>query len=320
MKRLRKNGNKAAGGARKRRVRLFVLLPLIAAAAFFLIYALISMTWNDTITEAHYSISSPKLNSAVRVVLISDLHRKQFDETNQTLVDLIAEKEPDLICVDGDMLERDHTEEEDTKFVELVERLVGIAPVYVSAGNHDYMAYCTSARRLQKEFDGMLDRSELVDRLEAVGAVFVEEEYRDTVINDNNIRIGGFYEFAFLSKYDTEESWARRKPFLEEFCDTDSFKLMLSHRPDSFIYEDGGNAWDIDLVVSGHTHNGVIALPFGLGAIWTGEGLFPEHDRGLFDLGKMKMVITSGFDGHGLVPRVFNPPEIAVIELLPQNG
>ena len=311
-----RNKHKAAGGVKKRRLRLFILIPLLAIVLFFLIGALISLTWNNTITEAYYTVASPKLTRDMRIVLISDLHRKKFDDTNQTLVDLIAAKEPDLICVDGDMLERGHTESEDEEFVSLLARLAEIAPTYFAPGNHDYMAYCASAQKQETEYDGMLGRSELLDRLEATGAVFVEENYRDVVINVNDIRIGGFYEFAYLSEYDTDESWARRRPFLEDFCGTDSFKLMLSHRPDSFIYSGAGSAWDIDLVLSGHTHNGVIALPFIHRAIWTSEGLFPEHDRGLFDLGSMKMVITSGFDGHPPIPRVFNPPEIAVIDLL----
>ena len=302
------------------RVGLIVFLCLAAVLLGFLIYALISLGWNDSIVTAYYETRCEGIEKGFRIVLISDLHRKKFDETNQTLVNLAASREPDIICVDGDMLEKDHTAGEDEQLRYLLERLNAIAPVYFSAGNHDYTAYCVCAEKTESEYAGMRGRSDTLDLLESTGAVFLESAYADVEINGERVRIGGFYPFAFRSAYDTDESWEKRRAFLEDYCDTDRFKLMLSHRPDTFIYEDAGSAWEIDLVLSGHTHNGVVALPFGLGALWTSEGLFPEHDRGEFDLGSMRMIITSGFAGNRGIPRVFNPPEIAVIDVLPSSG
>lgn len=42
--------------------------------------------------------------------------------------------------------------------------------------------------------------------------------------------------------------------------------------------------------------------------------------RGHFTLGeRMELLITSGLAGYGWLPRVNNLPEIAVVELVPQN-
>ena len=302
-----------------KRLLTAALALLIAAGIALIVGGIISTRSNDTITVSNYEVRSEKMTGeGFRIVLISDLHRKLFDETNQQLVDIAAAQQPDVICVDGDMLEPDYTEEEADALVSLFERLVSIAPVYFAAGNHDYTVFCDFIEKRGDELIAMYGVSELRERLEATGAVFLESSMTDVTIRGEKVRIGGFYPFAIRRSEDTDESWERRRSFLEDFCSSTDFKLMLSHRPDSFTKEDAAELWDIDLVLSGHTHNGVIALPFGLGAIWTNEGFFPKHDMGIFHEGKITMVITSGLDGHNGVPRVYNPPEIAVIDVLPE--
>ena len=37
---------------------------------------------------------------------------------------------------------------------------------------------------------------------------------------------------------------------------------MMAHRPDSFIFGNASKIWDVDLVVSGHTHGGQVRVPF----------------------------------------------------------
>ena len=40
---------------------------------------------------------------------------------------------------------------------------------------------------------------------------------------------------------------------------------MMAHRPDSFIFWDASKVWDIDLVVSEHTHEGQVRILFKVG-------------------------------------------------------
>lgn len=311
--------NKAERRGADPKPRLFVLLAAMLILLGFASAAIVSILLNCRLTVADYETPSEKIETGFRIALISDLHRESFGENNGELVALVARQKPDIICVAGDMLEKNHTAEEDDAFVLLMERLLEIAPVYIAAGNHDYPAYCVRPVMLGAEYGGMEGRSELTERLENAGAVFLESEYVDTEIKGNSVRIGGFYPFAFRFEYDTDESWREREGFLSDFCDTERYKLMLSHRPDTFIYEDAGSSWEIDLVLSGHTHNGVVSLPFGLGAIWTSEGLFPKHDRGIFELGSMNMIISAGFAGNRGIPRVFNPPELVIADVVPAS-
>ena len=69
-------------------------------------------------------------------------------------------------------------------------------------------------------------------------------------------------------------------------------------------------------MVSGHTHGGVVRLPFVGGLYAPMQSFFPEYDYGFYMLGeKMQMVITSGLSGYKFIPRFLNLPEICVLNL-----
>ena len=74
-----------------------------------------------------------------------------------------------------------------------------------------------------------------------------------------------------------------------------------------------------DLVLSGHTHGGLIRLPFVGGLYAPIQGFFPKVYYGEYKFKNNLMVITSGLAGHGVIPRINNPPEIVVIDLVPET-
>ncbi len=296
-----------------------VILLLIAAP--FAAAALISMLSNGNLEVARYTVDSPEIGGSVRIVMISDLHRKKLDPTNQQVVDKTALEQPDLIAVNGDMIERDCTEEEAEAFRSLLERLCAIAPVYFSVGNHDLPALY-SEFELGENYEMVrgIEPTGLVRLFESTGAKMLERNYEDIEVNGARIRIGGLYAFAYPNRYYTAGQYLPIFEWLKEFCDTDRYTLLLSHRPKSFTISDLPYRWDIDLVLSGHTHNGVAALPFGLGAVYASEAFFQRYGKGHFKVNGTDLVICAGIDGYkGVIPRVFNPPEIVTIDILPDR-
>ena len=316
------HGREKAGAETRRAVPSWLVKAaavLFIIAAPFIAAALLSMLSNKEPEVARYSLSSAKLVSPVRIVMISDLHRNELDEDNQKLIDMTALESPDLIFVNGDMLEPDYTEREEAAFKSLLERLNGIAPTFFSAGNHDYPAYFYLYELAENELLRGLELSPLVRRLESTGARFLERSYADIEINSNALRIGGLYAFTYKNEVYTEKQFEAIGSFLSEFTDGERFSILLSHRPEGFEYSDEADIGGIDLVLSGHTHNGVVALPFGLGALWSMGRSFPEFDRGSFSVNGTELIIGAGLDGYkGFIPRVFNPPEIVTVELLPK--
>lgn len=265
-------------------------------------------SYND-IDFKKYQLTDDDLFGTVRYLFISDLHDYKYNKNNEKLISLIQELHPDGIFMLGDMI-NNYSEDADSA-TSLIGSLKDIAPVYYALGNHELEWMNTHDEELQ----GIL---------ESAGAIVLNREYCDIEINEQKIRIGGLYDYAFslqnLDLTDTSNEKVQVYNFLNEFQDTDAFKIILSHRPDSFIFGDASVAWDIDLVASGHLHGGQVVLPF-LGGVYGGDqGWFPEYVHGLYEKDNMNILVTSGLSTNKkLVPRWNNPPEIVVLELLPAN-
>ena len=279
------------------------LILLIVAGGLILGLALSIYTSANCLTVNTYLWKTDRISGDVKLVVLSDLHDHEFGKDNERLVEKVEEQNPDLILLDGDMLNEDS---EDAQVpLTLVQKLVEIAPVYYAKGNHED-AYLQAGH------------TELIEELEHAGAVYLDQDYVDVQVHGEKIRIGGLYDYAFgLDGNDSTEAVDPGiRKFLEEYQDTDCLRIMMSHRPDSFIFGDASSVWEVDLVISGHNHGGQVVLPF-LGGVFGGDqGYFPEYIHGMYRKDQMDIFATSGLGSHGeIFPRINNIPEIAVIEL-----
>lgn len=281
------------------------LVKITAAAVICLTAFLAVLIGNTHISTASYSVALQNLDSPVRIVLLSDLHGKSFDRENSRLIAKIQEQSPDAIFLDGDMIDRSADLADVQELLRLIERFCEISPVYFAPGNHELTYMQTDANFLTQVTEA--------------GAVVVNDSYVDVTIAGQPLRIGGTMGHAFyFGRSEEEFSSSPEYQFLKAFEDTDVPKICLAHMPDTFIFNGAYNLWNVDLVLSGHTHGGLIRLPFIGGMYAPMQGWFPEYDRGYFRLGEhMQMVISAGLSGHGMIPRINNPPEIVVIDLVP---
>lgn len=276
--------------------RLVIILFILILACLASIW--ISYNW---LTVTHFTVRSSKISEPFRIVLVSDLHEHQFGRDNEKLAVKIREQSPDLIIIDGDMINGD-SENADTA-VELVRALKETAPVYYSFGNHEY-SYMEAGHE------------DLTEELEAAGAVVLNYQSIDIDVKGNQIRLGGLYEYGFETGMQSEEENERAILYLEEYADTDRYLIMCAHRPESFYPWDMADQWGIDLVLSGHLHGGQVIIP-GVGGLYNSlDGFFPKFDYGQYKLGDSDMVITRGLGSNPkMLPRFNNPPEIAVVEV-----
>ena len=117
-------------------VKKVIKILLIFVLVLFL--ACLASVWlsYNYLTVSHFTVQSSKISEPFRLVLISDLHEHHFGDGNEKLAEKIREQSPDIIIIDGDMI-NGNSGNADTA-VEVVQILKDIAPVYYSLGNHEY--------------------------------------------------------------------------------------------------------------------------------------------------------------------------------------
>lgn len=289
-----------------RRTKKYIIVTIILLLALILVSVWASYFLLET---TYFKYTSPKLQEEVKVVILADLHDHEFGESNSELISKVEEENPDIILIIGDIL--NNVSEDSHVAVEVTKGLSEIAPVYYALGNHeiDYME---------------LHGEELLAELEAVGAVILEMGSQDVEVNGQKIRIGGMYDYAFAPDGNAstipENMVPKVQEFLTGFEDTDALKLMLAHRPDSFIYGDAPKTWDIDLIISAHDHGGQVILPFVGGVFGGDQGWFPDYVYGMHRFEKFDMLITRGLGSNPQVlPRFNNRPEVMVLTMGPEG-
>lgn len=285
-----KTGGKAArkaGGKGFRRAAIWMLLAaavLICGGRYLL---------SEELEVTFHHLYSPKAVGAqgVRIVVLSDLHNREFGQDNADLVDWIVRLKPDLIAVAGDMVNADDGSLD--VILTLCGQLVEIAPVYYSPGNHESNLMYEKGSPLESL---LLEQGVhvLVNRAEAV------------TIHRMPFLIGGLT----TSVEGYEEYGAA---FLEEYEKSGDFKLLIAHYP-SLYYGALAEA-EIDLGICGHYHGGQVRIP-GVGGLYHGDtGFFPQYSGGMYRLSSGTIFVSRGMGGHNGFPRVNNRPELAVIDI-----
>ena len=276
---------------------LLVLIILLVTLGLDILW---SMTALQTTT---YEFTSSKISEPVRFVFLSDLHFGNFGKHNQELCKCIADQKPDFIALVGDIINRSSTKNEIDEVCSFIKDLTKIAPVYYSLGNHEEQYISTNG-------------DEVLQQIESASAILLNDTYIDVDVHGQSLRLGGMIKLAYLA---VEKEEDEANIFLDNFCNTDRLKIMLNHRPEGFYFGDACQVWSVDFILSGHTHGGLIRLPFIGGLYAPIQGAFPEVYYGEYKFENNLMVITSGLAGHGMIPRINNPPEIVVIDLVPET-
>ena len=278
---------------RRRGVFPFILLLLALTMAF-----LFFDSYFRIVTE-EYELSYPDLPGAFdgfRIAVLSDIHAAVFGEDNIRLVDKVRGAKPDIIAITGDFTDKHEglPVEEQLEIAEkLVADLLQIAPVYYITGNHEW------------DGGGIWD---LLEMLNERGVSVLRNRY-------TRLELGG--EYIILAGTDDPNGPAdmiKPEDFVNRIYEAegDCFVVMLEHRNDNLpLYSRLG----IDLVLCGHTHGGIIRLPFTDGLIGPYREWLPSNTNGLYSLGDTHMVVSRGIGNHTGWPRFLNNPHIVVAVL-----
>jgi uncharacterized protein len=226
----------------------------------------------------------PKVFEGFRIVQLSDVHHGPFSSTEQIerAVETANRLKPDIIALTGDYISRER--QYAAPCAEMLGRLQARYGVYAVLGNHDHW---TDAPLITDLFraEGITVLINEGMRFEQGGAAFWLAGVDDTMVGLEDLSL------ALAGAQDEE------------------MKLLLAHNP--IILRRASRA-AVDLVLSGHTHGGQVALRGDRNA----SGRQPRRLlKGLGRQGNTQIYINRGLGTVVLPIRYGCPPEVSLLEL-----
>lgn len=282
---------------------VILLIIIIIAVILFSLYVYLESAGFRVV---NYHLKSSKLpNHEIKIVFLSDLHNKDYGNKNEILVQKINELNPDFICFAGDMITSGWEFSYDySHTLGFISKLASKYPVFYAPGNHEeYMNY--DRKKFPTEYDS------LISSLSEMGVYYLNNEA--SYLEEYGITIYGLnipFDY-FKHRRITTLSDGLIENLLGS-VDHDTYSVMLAHNP--VFFKDYAK-WSPDLVLSGHVHGGIVALPLLGGVIAPGYRLFPKYDAGLFFEGKSTMLLSRGIGSHTIPIRINNKAEIVCLTL-----
>jgi len=232
-----------------------------------------------------YTVESSEISSPVTVALLTDLHGSGYGAEQEKLRAAVAKAAPDLVLLGGDIWA---DERGNGKTERLLAALGQAYECYYVTGNHEYRHEDTA---------GILRQT---------------ADYGITVLHGEAVETCGLLLYGVddpaggagdqLSRFDVPEG---------------RFTLLLAHRPERVAdYAERG----FDLALAGHAHGGQWRIP-GLinGVIAPHQGLFPAYAGGEYQVDDTTLIVSRGLSrGRVNVPRIFNRPELVIVEVIPK--
>ncbi|MFC3418920.1 metallophosphoesterase [Salinicoccus hispanicus] len=255
-----------------------------------------------TTYHTHESVRVPEAFDGYKIIQVSDFHNAWFGFRSAKLIREIKKIDGDVIFVTGDVIDRRTPNFK--RSMGLVTQLVDILPTYYVTGNHE--AHYRKFDKLEQAIDasGMKNISKSNERLN------IGHEY---------IRLIGMEDLWFYGTDGDHQVTADFRQDLEHRLEnrSDRFTIVLSHRPELF---DMYTRFPIDLVFTGHAHGGQIRLPIVKGLYAPHQGVLPQYTEGVYGKDGTSMVVSRGLGNSRFPFRVFNRPEIVVMELKRTEG
>ena len=281
---------------------------ILIIVVVFIVYCLIEMIRElRDFRVTKYRICSQKLNGIKRekkIIFLSDLHNRMYGEENERLLESIRNQHPDLILIGGDMLVRKDGNFYD-KTVHFLAKLPGICPVYCANGNHEQ-----KLKELPDKYEQSYE--EYKKALTASGIHMLENASETVKLDEVPVKLSGL-EIP-LGAY---ARFGKKELSLKEITDRigehgDDYQILLAHHPG---YMKEYLAYGADLILGGHYHGCVVQLPGIGGVISTNFTLFPKYSGGIYQEGEQTAVVSRGLGTHSVPLRLWNWPELIVLEL-----
>lgn len=273
-------------GKKKRRI----WLPLAVLLAGTVVAAL-----DARLAVRHYRLETVRVSAPVRIALLTDLHSCDYGEGQAGLLKAVAAEGPDVVLLGGDIVDDDARMDPERAYT-AASALAASWPTYYVSGNHEF-------------WSGEADA--IKTALEARGVTVLEGACVPVAVDGQTIQLCGVDDPAA-----GEAVWRAQLERAAAQADPDLFTILLTHRPERVeAYRGRG----FDLILAGHAHGGQWRLPGVVnGLLAPDQGLFPPYAGGRYELEGGTLIVSRGLARESTrVPRVFNRPELVIIDVTP---
>lgn len=253
-----------------------VAYTLIGLVSCLLAYSVIN-AYSPSVVRVR--LTSSKITAPLRFAQITDVHiGSRSSAFLERVIHRVNRGDPEFLCITGDFIDAPGIGEEQLSALRSCR-----FPIYFCIGNHERYE----------------DLDDILRRLQNLGV---------TVLRTKTTVQGAV---QLIGIDDSDNPLQVKREIAKLDIDRQRFVLLLYHRPRGL---DAAAAAGVDLMISGHTHNGQI-IPFNLVV----KRVF-EQTVGLFTHGQTKLYVSPGTGTWGPVMRLGSRGEVTLFEVLPADG
>lgn len=285
----------SSSSRRRRRFSRRSFIKLSAAAAGSLVLYSGEIARHDlTIEERSVRLDRlPDAFRGMRIVQVSDFHYDVFTEPFflRDMVRRVNQLRPDMVLLTGDFITQVH---------------------YFHSMPRRVMPKCAA---ILSELECPLRYASLGNHDAGIGAQYVIgplEEYGIPVLRNQSIpleREGQRLWLAGVGSACEHDAYPERAVPAASIRDGEPV-ILMAHEPDILPTV---ARYNVDLMLSGHTHGGQVRVPFLPPLVLPPYG--QVYVEGLFRHGPTQLYVNRGIGTVGLPFRLFCPPEITVFTL-----
>lgn len=223
-----------------------------------------------------------------RVALVSDLHHGPAVPASwlERVADRVAELGPDLVVLGGDFVS--YARSDLDGLARVVSRFKARDGVVAVLGNHDHW----------------VDPDLVAATVARGGATVLVNGHRLVRRGAAALAVAGVDDFTH-GAVRPDETFAGVPPHVP--------RVLVSHNPDLIEYLPAGLR--VDVMLSGHTHNGQAHLPF-VGPLMVPSQFAGKYLHGLKRVGETWLYVSAGVGTAAIPFRWGNPPELPLIRLV----
>ena len=262
----------------------------------FIVIVLLLVICNPRLKTVRYTFESIKVETPIKVALLTDLHGSWYGKEQRELIKAIDKEAPDVVLLGGDIFDDNVSYRESEETVAILSQKYDC---YYVTGNHEFWSQ---------------DVDNILSIIRSYGVTVLSGEAVTVDIDGQQIQICGVDDPDGSFYVGRNTGILKQLEQIEEQRNKDAYNILLSHRPE---YYEQYERYQYDLTLCGHAHGGQWRIPGILNGLFApNQGLFPQYAGGLYEYQGGTMVVSRGLDRWGIkLPRIFNRPELVMIEV-----